>query len=103
MPLPPEGFIAKGVYPHTPEANLPQFDMVIITAEGAEELVRRGATVQQHTAGQALVEGGGDETYRCGSCRARLLIDVAHGEAHGALIRCGKCGKVNMEPPHHHG
>jgi hypothetical protein len=27
---------------------------------------------------------------------------VSHRDAHGVIIKCGKCGKINTEPHHHH-
>jgi DNA-directed RNA polymerase subunit RPC12/RpoP len=80
---------------------MPQFDMKILSADEAEALTKRGAAVEEHVAGSPLRAGGGDETYRCGGCKTRLLSEVAHRDAHGALIRCGKCGKINIEPHHH--
>jgi DNA-directed RNA polymerase subunit RPC12/RpoP len=76
---------------------MPQFDMIVIDAERA-----KGADIEEHTAGKPLREGGGDETYRCGGCKTKLLINVAHHDAHGAVIKCGKCGRINIEPHHHH-
>lgn len=76
---------------------MPQFDMIVIDAKDAE-----GATIENHTAGTPLREGGGDETYRCGGCKTKLLVNVEHRDAHGAVVRCGKCGKINIEPHHHH-
>ena len=61
-----------------------------------------GAEILEHTKGTPLREGGGDETYRCGRCKTVLLVDVAHHDAHGVVIRCGKCGAINNEPHHHH-
>lgn len=76
---------------------MPQFDMIIIDEERA-----KGAEIEQHEAGRPLREGGGDETYRCGGCKTKLLVNVAHPDAHGAVIQCGKCGRINTEPHHHH-
>ena len=76
---------------------MPQFDMIVIDAEHAQ-----GAEIEEHSAGNPLREGGGDETYRCGGCKTKLLVNVGHHDAHGAVIRCGKCGKINTEPHHHH-
>jgi len=75
---------------------MPQFDMIIISEDDA-----KGADIIAHTAGSPAREGGGDETYRCGSCKTKLLVNVAHHDAHGAIIKCGKCGKLNIEPHHH--
>lgn len=76
---------------------MPQFDMIIVDpARVKPELA------EEHTAGTPLREGGGDETYRCGSCKTKLLVNVPHKDAHGVLIKCGKCGKLNTEPHHHH-
>jgi hypothetical protein len=41
---------------------MPQFNMILITPEQAA-----GHEVLEHTAGTPLREGGGDETYRCGT------------------------------------
>ena len=76
---------------------MPQFDMIIVAEDDA-----KGADIEKHTAGKPLREGGGDETYRCGSCKTKLLINVAHKDAHGAVIKCGKCGRINIEPHHHY-
>ena len=76
---------------------MPQFNMILISADDAE-----GATILEHAPGKPLREGGGDETYRCGGCKTKLLVNVAHHDAHGAIIRCGKCGRINTEPHHHH-
>lgn len=76
---------------------MPQFHMVILSEQEAAS-----ADVLAHTAGSPVREGGGDETYRCGSCRTKLLVNVDHHDAHGVVIRCGKCGKLNGEPPHSH-
>jgi DNA-directed RNA polymerase subunit RPC12/RpoP len=76
---------------------MPQFDMIVVSPEDAES-----ATIEAHSAGKPLREGGGDETYRCGSCKTKLLVNVGHHDAHGAVIKCGKCGKINIEPHHHH-
>ena len=76
---------------------MPQFDMIVIDPDRA-----KGVTVEEHTAGSPLREGGGDETYRCGGCKTKLLVNVAHHDAHGAVIKCGKCGKINIELHHHH-
>ncbi|WDI30190.1 hypothetical protein PUV54_09480 [Hyphococcus flavus] len=75
---------------------MPQFDMIVIDPERAKDV-----NIEQHTAGTPLREGGGDETYRCGCCKTKLLVSVAHHDAHGVVIKCGKCGKVNTEPHHH--
>ncbi len=76
---------------------MPLFTMILIDEKDAA-----GANIAQHIAGSPLREGGGDETYRCGACKTRLLVNVSHAEAHGAVIRCGKCGRLNIEPHHHH-
>lgn len=75
---------------------MPQFDMILIDAAQAE-----GREILRHTAGKPLREGGGDETYRCGGCKTKLLVDVHHHDAHGLVVQCGKCGRVNVEPHHH--
>ncbi len=76
---------------------MPQFDMIVINADDAKD-----STIENHTAGKPLREGGGDETYRCGACKTKLMVNVAHRDAHGVVVRCGKCGKINIEPHHHH-
>ncbi|NWG93664.1 MAG: hypothetical protein HXY21_14340 [Parvularculaceae bacterium] len=76
---------------------MPQFDMLIVDPKDVE-----GAKIETHQAGKPLKEGGGDETYRCGGCKTKLLVNVAHHDAHGAVVRCGKCGRINIEPHHHH-
>lgn len=75
----------------------PQFEMILIDADQAE-----GAEILRHEAGKPLREGGGDETYRCGACKTKLMVDVSHRDAHGAVVKCGKCGRINIEPLHHH-
>lgn len=75
---------------------MPQFDMIIINDDDTKDL-----DIEQHTAGSPLREGGGDETYRCGGCKTKIFVNVAHHDAHGAIVKCGKCGKVNTEPHHH--
>lgn len=76
---------------------MPQFDMLLV-----DETDIGSADVLKHEAGKPLREGGGDETYRCGACKTKLLVNVAHRDAHGAVVRCGKCGRINIEPHHHH-
>ncbi len=59
--------------------------------------------------GQVAIEGQGDTTYRCGSCKTRLLesvshFDVMHEHPFEAIL-CPKCGRYNDLPPedkHHH-
>ena len=75
---------------------MPQFNMILISKDDA-----KGAAIIEHTAGSPAREGGGDETYRCGSCKTKLLANVAHHDAHGAIVKCGKCGRLNVEPHHH--
>jgi predicted Zn finger-like uncharacterized protein len=76
---------------------MPQFDMIVISADDA-----KGASILEHKAGAPVREGGGDETYRCGACKTKLFVNVAHHDAHGAVVKCGKCGRINIEPHHHH-
>lgn len=76
---------------------MPQFDMIVIGEDEAD-----GAEVLVHRPGAPVREGGGDETYRCGGCKTKLLVNVAHHDAHGAVVKCGKCGRLNIEPHHHH-
>lgn len=76
---------------------MPQFEMKIVDAEDVA-----GADILQHTAGAPVKQGGGDETYRCGVCKTKLMVDVAHHDAHGAVVKCGKCGRINMEWHEHH-
>ena len=76
---------------------MPQFNMILISPDEAA-----GHEVLEHTAGSPVREGGGDETYRCGRCKTTLLVDVAHHDAHGVIVHCGKCGAFNTEPHHHH-
>ena len=76
---------------------MPQFNMILI-----DEADANGMQVEAHVAGSPLREGGGDETYRCGACKTKLLVNVAHRDGHGAVIKCGKCGRINIEPHHHH-
>ncbi len=70
--------------------------MILIDPDDA-----KGLEVLTHKAGKPLREGGGDETYRCGACKTRLLVNVTHADAHGVIVKCGKCGRVNIEPHHH--
>jgi predicted Zn finger-like uncharacterized protein len=76
---------------------MPQFDMKIVDEEDVA-----GRTIEAHVAGKPVREGGGDETYRCGMCKTKLLVNVAHHDAHGAVVKCGKCGRINMEVHEHH-
>ena len=76
---------------------MPQFNMILI-----DEADAGGADIAEHKPGAPLREGGGDETYRCGACKTKLMVNVSHVDAHGAVIRCGKCGRINIEPHHHH-
>lgn len=75
---------------------MPQFDMILITEQDLH-----GREVLDHQAGSPVREGGGDESYRCGSCKTKLIVNVAHHDAHGVVVRCGKCGRLNTEPHHH--
>ena len=75
---------------------MPQFTMILISDEDAA-----GAEIVEHKAGAPAREGGGDETYRCGSCKTKLLVNVAHHDAHGVIVKCGKCGLLNIEPHQH--
>ena len=75
---------------------MPQFTMILISDEDAS-----GADIVEHKAGAPAREGGGEETYRCGSCKTKLLVNVAHHDAHGVVVKCGKCGRLNTEPHHH--
>lgn len=76
---------------------MPQFDMIKPSPQQAA-----GAEVLEHTPGSSVREGGGDETYRCGGCKTVLLKNVAHQDAHGVVVKCGKCSRLNCEPHHHH-
>ncbi|MCU0881948.1 MAG: hypothetical protein MUF14_04680 [Hyphomonadaceae bacterium] len=76
---------------------MPQYDMILLTPQEAA-----GADILMHTAGSPLKQGGGDETHRCGRCKTKLLVSVAHADAHDVVVRCGKCGSLNTEPHHHH-
>ncbi|WOI53159.1 MJ0042-type zinc finger domain-containing protein [Parvularcula sp. LCG005] len=75
---------------------MPQFEMKVLPPETV-----KGKEVLEHVAGSPAREGGGDETYRCGNCKTKLLVDVDHHDAHGVIVKCGKCGKYNIEPHHH--
>ncbi|HXI87817.1 MAG TPA: MJ0042-type zinc finger domain-containing protein [Parvularculaceae bacterium] len=75
---------------------MPQFDMILVSLEEAD-----GAEVLQHEAGKPARQGGGDETYRCGGCKTKLFINVSHHDVHGVVVKCGKCGRLNVEPHHH--
>ena len=75
---------------------MPQFDMKVLPAEAVA-----GHDFVEHKAGAPARQGGGDETYRCGHCKTKLLVEVAHHDAHGVVVKCGKCGKFNIEPHHH--
>ena len=50
---------------------MPQFDMLLVDETDAE-----GVEVLKHEPGKPLREGGGDETYRCGACKTKLLVTV---------------------------
>jgi hypothetical protein len=81
---------------------MPQKDMRLI-AKPPE-----GAIVLEPAAGTSAIEGHGDTTYRCGSCKTRLLSNVSHNDVfHGApfdAVKCPKCGRYNQVPEedHHH-
>lgn len=66
------------------------------------------ATVLEPEAGKLALEGKGEDTYRCGACKTRLMDNVGHMEVfHGEpfdAIKCPKCGKYNVvaEEDHHH-
>jgi hypothetical protein len=81
---------------------MPQKDMRLI-AKPPE-----GATVLEPEAGKPAMEGQGDTTYRCGSCKTRLLSNVSHNDVfHGEpfdAVKCPKCGRYNQVPEedHHH-
>ncbi len=80
-----------------------QKEMRIIPKPPAE------ATVLEPEAGKLALEGNGEDTYRCGACKTRLMdrvghMEVFHGEPFDA-IKCPKCGKFNVvadEDHHHH-
>ena len=62
----------------------------------------------RHRLTSSAMSGDGDNTYRCGACKTKLLdhvshADVFHGE-HFDAIKCPKCGKYNQLAPeeHHH-
>lgn len=76
---------------------MPQFEMIVVDVTAPE-----AAGALKHEAGKPVREGGGDETYRCGGCKTKLLVNVSHADAHGVAVKCGKCGRVNIEPHHHH-
>lgn len=44
----------------------------------------------------------GDMTYRCGSCKTKLIKDVDFKQVLGVVIRCGKCQRYNEIPKAHH-
>ena len=75
---------------------MPQYDMILLDPAIVDE-----ADILEHTRGCPAREGGGDETYRCGGCKTKLLVNVAHHDAHDVVVRCGKCGRLNIEPHHH--
>lgn len=81
---------------------MPQKDMRLIDKPGSD------AIVLTPKAGEPAMKGQGDTTYRCGSCKARLLDSVSHNDVfHGEpfdAVKCPKCGKYNVIPPedHHH-
>ncbi|HEY7799465.1 MAG TPA: hypothetical protein VIA80_11915 [Hyphomonadaceae bacterium] len=81
---------------------MPQKDMRLI-AKPPE-----GAIVLEPAAGASAIEGHGDTTYRCGSCKTRLLSNVSHNDVfHGEpfdAVKCPKCGRFNQVPEedHHH-
>ena len=66
------------------------------------------AIVLEPEAGKLALEGNGEDTYRCGACKTRLMdkvghMEVFHGEPFDA-VKCPKCGKYNAVPDdgHHH-
>lgn len=82
---------------------MPQKEMRVIPKPPAN------AIVLEPEQGKLALEGtDGDTTYRCGSCKTRLMdkvshMDVFHGEPFDA-VKCPKCGKYNAVPheDHHH-
>lgn len=81
---------------------MPQKDMRLISKPSADAIVLEPAQ------GTSAIDGQGDTTYRCGSCKTRLLsnvshMDVFHGEPFDA-VKCPKCGRYNAVPDedHHH-
>jgi predicted Zn finger-like uncharacterized protein len=77
------------------DVSMPQFDMKIVPAEAVA-----ASSVLEHTKGSPVKTGEGDETYRCGSCKTKLFVNVSHHDAHGLVVKCGKCGKINADPHH---
>ncbi len=82
---------------------MPQKDMAIISAPSSLD------GVLQPERGTYAIEGEGDTSYRCGSCKTKLLSNVSHFDvmhAHAfTAVKCPKCGKFNDLPPedkHHH-
>ncbi|MEZ5939565.1 MAG: Com family DNA-binding transcriptional regulator [Hyphomonadaceae bacterium] len=82
---------------------MPQKDMSVIDAPASMD----GVLIPEP--GTYALEGEGDITYRCGSCKTRLLSNVSHFDVmHDhpfTAVKCPKCGKFNDLPPedkHHH-
>ncbi|MAK61437.1 MAG: hypothetical protein CMK09_10690 [Ponticaulis sp.] len=74
---------------------MPQFDMKIVPADAVA-----ASSILEHTAGTPVKTGEGNETYRCGACKTKLFVNVSHHDAHGLVVKCGKCHKINADPHH---
>lgn len=81
---------------------MPQKDMRIIEKPASDEGVLKPEK------GTSALVGNGDETFRCGACKTRLLENLSHGDLYHSdpinAVLCPKCGKYNALPPdnHHH-
>jgi DNA-directed RNA polymerase subunit RPC12/RpoP len=49
-----------------------------------------------------VMSGGGNITYKCGSCESILLKDVKYKSAEDMVIKCAQCGSYNEIPTSHH-
>ena len=74
---------------------MPQFDMRVVPESAVADM-----DVIEHTKGAPVKEGDSNETYRCGACKTKLFVNVSHHDAHGLIVKCGKCGKINVDPHH---
>ena len=74
---------------------MPQKEMRIVPKPGPDAIVLEPAP------GTLALEGQGDTTYRCGSCKTRLMssvshMDVFHGQPFDAVRRLAQQFKRNQ-------
>ena len=72
---------------------MPQLDMNLISETEAQ-----GRSVYVAPPGQPAVRSKGSITYRCGSCKTKLLETVAFDQVRNIVVKCGKCERYNEVP-----